>query len=140
MNAQERAKILVSRFRKGSLPYDMEQWACYAIMNAEKQAQVEVLAACIRRIEHLRGKWSQDDDRAQWALIRAGEELEELQPAAKDLEELLRKAKLEEHKAVCADCNAVVEADWPRSTKFKLPKPCQRLAELEKARAKEGKP
>jgi len=58
--------------------------------NGLKQGRAEVLATCIRRIEHLRGKWSLDDDRAQHALLRAGEELEELQPAAEALKELLR--------------------------------------------------
>ncbi|KKK90194.1 hypothetical protein LCGC14_2725490, partial [marine sediment metagenome] len=94
MNAEERAKILVSRFRKGSLPYDMEQWACYAIMNAEKQTQAEVLAACNEVI----GKYS-----TQYGALDASnntfrtcrelaKQIAAIQPAAKDLEALLREA------------------------------------------------
>jgi hypothetical protein len=139
LSAQERAKAIVSQYRKDSLPYDIDQWITYAILDANKQGWAEALAACIAKVKR-RIQLAQDgglpgdmQDESLLALVR--KDLEQLQPAAKDLEELLREARLEEHKAVCADCNATVEADWPNPTKFKLPKLCQRLAGLEKARA-----
>jgi hypothetical protein len=149
MTAKDRAKALVAQYRKDSLPYDIEQFITYTILDANKQARAEVLAAYVKHecygcesgwpvwkegnswwhpLDKTKGAGVTEDCKASW--------LRDLQPAASDLEELLGLSRLEgqiaEHGPpfYCSSCRYHSEA--PKSWG-----PCERKAELEKARASE---
>ena len=125
-----------------------EEWSLSFIFtrkvdDALKQARAEVLAACAEvAFQDARQKHSGDNFRSKEELeadikvaIRIAQNIQKLQPAARDLEALLREARLE-------------EAKWWNSNHYPSPQnhdpakclclACSRVAELEKARA-EGK-
>ncbi len=105
---------------------------------AEKRGRAEVLAACIRGVEVYFDDFY-DVPPAPISLEQVIKALRGVQPAASDLEELLRKERLEEarlrpHQDGCATLLSYAKADdcdgWCGRNK--------RIVELEKARA-EGK-
>ena len=108
---------------------------------AEKQARAEVLAAVLTAFDKRKAVCDLDEELKQHGTIIAifRHRIAELQPAASDLEALLREERLEEarlrpHQDGCAALLTGAEADdcddWCGRNK--------RIAELEKARA-EGK-
>ncbi len=141
---------------KATATGDTPLFSLREVHEAEKQARAEVLAACSERIDLFMenignysdefGKkrpfktWDRDDwEAAALRLLSDVQDaLDKLQPAAKDLEELLRKAELKGLERFHPDhCYAAKKDD-----RVRFSWPCcgigKRITELEKARA-EGK-
>ena len=102
------------------------------------EGRAEVLAACIKELERLseeaRGLGFDDDS---LVITNAKDKLKELQPAAKDLEELLREERLNEANAHSVAFNLAMLTHQPE--KYAQWRE-RRLTELEKARAILEKP
>jgi len=108
---------------------------------AIKQARAEVLAACIADVEkalsiYMEHKGRPKDDKALIGGVCLGikNRLEQLQPAAKALEELLRKERLDEAKW----WEHLSQESHEQHPPYENCMYCTRITELEKARA-EGK-
>ena len=111
-----------------------------AIREAEKRRGAEVLAACIKELERLseeaRGFGFDDDS---LVISNAKDKVKELQPAASDLEALLREAELKGRLCVLRENPGLCNGDTDNPERHsRLCKYHQEISELEKARA-EGK-
>ncbi|MCB7129786.1 MAG: hypothetical protein J3T61_09645 [Candidatus Brocadiales bacterium] len=139
-------KKIANEYRKGPvLPYDLEQWIILAIRDVEKQAQAEVLAACINEFDqylcscstNFVGKPKSDHEKSCPKYVVGV--LRKLQPAASHLEELLR-----EEREKWLKVTPRIARDEDGSVWMHVPRPIIKKVllawadELEKARA-EGK-
>ena len=119
LSASERARLVVqelsSDFEESS---SLEEFIAYAILDANKQAGAEVLAACIARLRESAKAFTNSYNAHLFGM--AVKVLENLQPAASGLGELLRKAELrgillahkfdDTHKR-CRSCRRITELD-----------------------------